>query len=305
MGQDCEGIRRQSRLIPVSDSSSYGSRQALQVPSGACDCHLHVYDDTYPIAQTATLWPPNASVADYKQVQLRMGTERAVVVTPSTYGFDNSLLVAALREFGKVARGLAVISGRESSMQLQALQEQGVRGVRLNFSHGALHQLHEIEAIARAITPLGWHLQLLMSVEQMSAAIPILNTLTTPLVFDHFARVGPGVAGHPVHSWLLDQMREGKAWVKLSGEYLLTPEGEIGHPAMASIARSFLTANPHRVLWGSNWPHPTASAGLHPFPDDTEQLLCLHNWCSSFPRSEQLLHRVLVDNPTQLYGFDS
>jgi D-galactarolactone isomerase len=264
---------------------------------------MHLYDDAYPVASTATLRPPNATLADYKAVQVQWGTERTVVVTPSTYGFDNALLVDALRTLGENGRGVAVISGRESSAQLRQLHAQGVRGVRLNFSHGALHQPDELATIARAIAPLGWHLQLLMSVDQMAAAIPFLESLSVPLVFDHFARIGAGLAGHPVHTWLLGQLRTGNAWVKLSGEYLLTPNGRLGDPDMHTIATSYLKANPGRVLWGSNWPHPTASAGLHPMPDDAALLHHLQLWCRSFPDPEGLMRRVLVDNPAQLYGF--
>jgi D-galactarolactone isomerase len=284
-------------------TTTAGTNEAL--PRGACDCHLHVYDNSYPSASTATLFPPNASLSDYREIQSRLGTHRAVLVTPSTYGVDNTLLVDALHDLGESGRGVAVISGQESSAHLQQLRARGVRGVRLNFSHGALHRLEEIEPIARLIAPLGWHLQLLMSIEQMRGVMQQLEKLPCALVFDHFARIRPGLLGHPVHTWLLNKLATGKAWVKLSGEYLLTPDGTAGHSGINAIAKSFLQANPGQVLWGSNWPHPTASAGIHPFPNDTALIPRLGEWCGLLPNSEELLQRVLVDNPAQLYGFSS
>ena len=35
------------------------------VPAGACDCHVHAYDDAYPLAPTATFKPPHAPMANY------------------------------------------------------------------------------------------------------------------------------------------------------------------------------------------------------------------------------------------------
>ena len=59
------------------------------VPQGACDCHVHLYDAAFPAVPCAVLLPPDASVADYRQLQKRTGTHRTVLVTPSTYGTDN------------------------------------------------------------------------------------------------------------------------------------------------------------------------------------------------------------------------
>src|SRR6478735_9449546 len=73
----------------------------LKAPSGATDCHHHVYDARFPPSPTATLKPPDASVEDYRKLQRRLGLSRNVVVQPSTYGTDNRLLVEALEAFGR------------------------------------------------------------------------------------------------------------------------------------------------------------------------------------------------------------
>jgi len=49
----------------------------------ACDCHLHVYEDGYPRATTATFKPPHAPAAAYREVQRRLGFGRAIVVQPT------------------------------------------------------------------------------------------------------------------------------------------------------------------------------------------------------------------------------
>lgn len=278
------------------------SSAATHVPAGACDCHLHVYDNAHPIAPGAKLNPPTATLDDYRRIQARMGTARAVVVTPSTYGADNAVMLGGLAQLGSQGRGVAVIQGDESDVQLHNLKQAGVRGVRLNFSLGATNDVASIEHIAHRIAPLGWHLQLLMPVDQLVALGPVLERLPTDLVFDHFGRITPGQCmQHPAHHWLLAMMRRGKAWVKLSGAYLVSVVASVEDTALDELARSFIDAAPGQVVWGSDWPHATASAGLQPMPDDARQIDRLAEWA----REASSLHRILVSNPARLYDFPS
>lgn len=273
---------------------------STSLPAGACDCHIHVYDARLPAVAGAKLQPPDAVIADYQRVQQRMGTRRAVVVTPSTYGTDNRPTLAGLAELGPDGRGVAVITGDESMDALRLLHAQGVRGVRINLSLGVLHQIRDIEKVARRIEPLGWHVQLLMPLEQLAALGSLLHSLPVDLVFDHFGRVPPALCGqHPAHDLLLALLQTRRAWVKLSGGYLVSPTGQSDDPQLLPLARSFIDLAPDRVLWGSDWPHATASAGHQPMPDDAAQVDALARWAGDAHR----LHQILVTNPEQLYGF--
>ncbi|MDQ7971487.1 MAG: amidohydrolase family protein [Rhodocyclaceae bacterium] len=272
------------------------------LPAGACDAHIHVYDARFPAVAGARLTPPDASVADYRRLQQRTGLRRAVVVTPSTYGSDNRPMLQALQALGDDARGVAVIDGTETDAELAALHARGVRGVRLNLSLGVGTHADMLTPIARRIAPLGWHLQLLMPVDVLLAQAAVLSALPVPLVFDHFARLSPADAGrHPAHAVVLQLLRAGRAWIKLSGGYLVSPEHSTEDPALDDLARSFLDAAPGRVVWGSDWPHATATAGLQPLPDDARQLDRLAQWTGG----GELLAQVLVRNPAALYGFDA
>ena len=278
----------------------------VPLPAGTCDAHIHVYDQRCPSVPGARLLPPNASLAQYRQVQARMGTQRAVVVTPSTYGYDNSLLLAALDELGEHGRGVAVIGAQTPQAELAQLHAQGVRGVRLNLSMGVTHQPCDIRPIAECIAPLGWHLQLLMPPDTLLAQAALLQALVRELpinlVLDHFARLGPAQLGqHPAHAQVLALLATGRVWLKLSGGYLVSPLGSSEDPALHALARSFIEAAPERMLWGSDWPHASASAGLHPWPDDARQLECLAHWAGDAHTLEQ----VLVRNPEHLYGFNA
>ncbi|MDF2780535.1 MAG: amidohydrolase family protein, partial [Geminicoccaceae bacterium] len=86
-------------------------RPQLQAPAGACDCHMHFYGtpDQYSVAPSAAFLPPPATVADYREVQARLGLERVVVVQPSAYGTDNRCTMNAVEEIGEGARAVVVI----------------------------------------------------------------------------------------------------------------------------------------------------------------------------------------------------
>lgn len=283
--------------VPFSAGTS-APRAAM--PAGACDCHIHVYNQRFPVANGARLTPPDASVADYRQLQQRIGTQRAVLVTPSTYGNDNRTMLDALAVLGDEGRGVAVIDGSESDEELERLKNLGVRGIRLNLSLGVTGTVDHIGPLAHRIAEWGWHLQLLMPPEQLAELGSVLRHLPVQIVFDHFARIAPAQAGrHAAHQLVLELLAEGRAWVKLSGGYLVSPQQSSDDPGLDALARSYLDTAPDRVLWGSDWPHATASAGLQPMPDDARQLDRLVDWTGD----ASLLRRVLVDNPVALYGF--
>ncbi|CAN7381400.1 amidohydrolase family protein [Acidovorax sp. LjRoot194] len=277
------------------------------VPAGACDCHVHVYDSRFPAAPQARLLPPDASALDYAALQQRIGTTRVVLVTPSTYGTDNRPMLeglAALGAMGVPARGVAVIDGTESDAALQRLHAAGVRGVRLNLSLGVSGTADSLLPLARRIAPLGWHLQLLMAPDVLIAQADVLRQLPVPVVFDHFGRIAPAQAGrHPAHALLLALLQCGQAWVKLSGGYIVSEQHSVEDPALDTLAASYLRCAPHRVVWGSDWPHATASAGVQPLPDDARQVDRLADWAREAGDSSATLQRVLVDNPAALYGF--
>jgi predicted TIM-barrel fold metal-dependent hydrolase len=250
--------------------------------------------------RSAKLQPPDASVENYRCIQKRMGTTRAVIVTPSTYGTNNAAMLHGLASFGAHARGVAVISGKESDDDLREMHRQGVRGVRINLSLGVTHDASVIERMADRIQPLGWHLQLLMSLEQLLTLEDVLHKLPVDVVFDHFARVTPRDGGvHPAHDLVKALLIAQRAWVKISGGYLLSDNGSITAPELIELARSYTRIAPERVVWGSDWPHATASAGYQPMPDDAQQIDHLAAWMAT----PQLLEQILVTNPARLYEF--
>jgi len=285
----------------VAPFSAGRGRTTVDVPPNACDCHVHLYDARYPAAMGATLRPPDASAADYRQLQQRTGTQRVVFVTPSTYGIDNGPLCDALAAFGTKARGVAVVDEQASDALLAALHVRGVRGIRLNLSLGVVNSASQIAPLARRIAALGWHLQLLAPVDTWSDLGSVLDDLPVPIVFDHFGRLAPSMAGkHPAHALILRLLEKRCAWIKLSGACIVSERGAPWYEDVAALARSFLETAPDRVLWGSDWPHASATAGHQAVPNDAQLMTLLAGWTDT----ASALHRVLVDNPAELYGFD-
>src|SRR5262249_48908744 len=109
-------------------------RPKLALPSGSCDCHAHIFgpQSRYPLAATRSYTPPDCPLPSYLEMLRAIGVERAVLVQPSVYGTDNSLLVDALASKTFPLRGIAVVDDDISDAELDKLNAAGVRGVRLN-----------------------------------------------------------------------------------------------------------------------------------------------------------------------------
>jgi D-galactarolactone isomerase len=263
---------------------------------GATDCHHHVYDARYPVAHDATLTPPDATVGEYRAIQRRLGLSRNVVVQPSTYGTDNRLLCAALRDFGDSARGVAVVDPAASRAALGELHECGVRGVRLNFRMGRAG-IHDVRPIARLAAEQGWHLQVLADPAQLENHLDVWAGLPVPLVLDHLALLPPdrSAPGWNAVRRLLDG---GGTWVKLSGIELLGG-GPDGVAPFLATGRELAAHAPERMVWGTNWPHPSEPVDSRSDPHGLIDALAA--WVPD-PDAQRA---VLVDNPERLYGFAS
>lgn len=267
------------------------------VPAGTVDCHHHIYDRRFPIAPSATLQPDDATVADYRALQARLGTTRNVLVQPSTYGTDNRLLIEALGQFGAQARGIAVVDTGVSDAELKALDAAGVRGIRFNLVQSGATTVEMVEPLARRIESLGWHVQLHMTGDQILPVADLLQRLPVPIVFDHLGRL-PQPAGihHPAFAVIHGLLDGGRTWIKMSGPYQDTRVGQPTYADVASVAQAFAVANPDRMVWASDWPHPTERLTK---PDDAQMMDLLADWVPDAATRG----RILVRNPEVLYGF--
>jgi predicted TIM-barrel fold metal-dependent hydrolase len=255
--------------------------------------------------------PGPAPLAGLIAHQQALGLERVVIVQPSVYGTDNSCMLDALYRLGPRARGIAVVDANVSHDALRQMHEAGVCGIRLNLETAGVTDLHtarrRIEEAAAQAAPFGWHIQIYAGLSVIAALHDVIRDLPVMVVFDHFARVkAVGGPDQPEFAALLSLVRMGKAYVKLSAPRRISDLPD--HRDASAIAGAFLKANPERLLWGSDWPHPGTRPGcardpeqIEPFyPDDDGLAL---NRLNSWMGSADLTRQVLVENPARLYGF--
>ncbi len=278
---------------PVPHSSGEDAPD-FEVPAGACDCHMHLFDAGAPFAPGPVLRHADASLADYRLLQRRLRLERHVIVQPSGYGTDNRVLVRGLAEGGGSARGVAVIDTSATAGELDALHASGVRGVRFNLVQSGATDEGMLEKVARSVEPWGWHLQLHLPPAALVRWSERLLDLPVPVVLDHFARVrvDPSLAD-ALGETVARMLASGRAWVKLSGAYIAAPESR-DHEELAGSVKRWAAARSDRLLWGTDWPHATESAK----PDDARLMNLLERWLTTGQ-----VRQVLVDNPEALYGF--
>jgi predicted TIM-barrel fold metal-dependent hydrolase len=257
---------------------------------------MHVFDDTRLPVAGAIVTPPTATVNDYKKLQERLGTRRHVLVQPSTYGTDNSLMVSTLRENRTNARGIAVVNDQVSDEELVSLNDAGVVGIRFNQVQAGATSLAMLDSLALRIKTLGWHIQLHLAGQQLIDSAELLLRLGVPLVLDHYARLHhvPSLA-NAVTENVMRLMDSGRVWLKLSAPYLSSqakhpPYIDIGH-SLESLTRNF----PERLVWGSDWPHATEADK----PDDAQML----DWLIDQVPSRKLQELVFVENAESLYRF--
>jgi predicted TIM-barrel fold metal-dependent hydrolase len=281
-------------------NSSGTSLPRFRAPAGACDCHFHVYDARFPMAWPSLPVVPDATVREYRLLQKRIGTQRAVVVQPAAYGTDNRVTIDAIAQLGTdVARGVAVAHPTITDEELGALHEGGIRGLRFSIHdpHTEIAGADMIEPLAARVHELGWHVQLHARGEQLVALEDLLARLPCTVVLDHFARLpqpeGVHHAAMPAIKRLLDS---GRGWVKLCAPYLDSRTGSPRYADLKPVAKALIQHAPERMVWGSDWPHPTEP---HTKPDDAALLDLLQEWVGDEPTRR----RILVANPAELYGF--
>jgi predicted TIM-barrel fold metal-dependent hydrolase len=259
---------------------------------------MHIYDARFPALRPASRMQADAAVADYRRLQRRTGTSRVVIVTPAVYATDNRVTLDAIAQLGDGARGVAVVHPEVGDAELEALHNGGIRGIRFTqFDPAtATTTIDMIEPLSRRVAELGWHAQIHMRGDQILAAADLWRRLPSAIVFDHMGRLPqPAGVDHAAFAIIRRLIDQGRTWVKLSGAYLDTRVGPPTYADATAVAQAFVAAAPERVVWGSDWPHPTEKEK----PDDAVLFDLLAAWAPDAATRR----RILVSNPETLYGF--
>jgi predicted TIM-barrel fold metal-dependent hydrolase len=238
--------------------------------------------------------------------------ERVVIVTPSVYGPDNAATLFGIKARGATARGVAVIDDKTPESDLDAMNQEGFRGIRLNLANSGVSDPNigraRFQAAVDRMKARGWHIQLFTSLSMISAIKDLVATSPVPVVFDHFggAQAELGLE-QPGFSDLLELVKSGKAYVKISSAYRaskLAPD----YPDAAPLAQALIAANADRIIWGTDWPHPNSVTPPGNKPTDLTPLLQIDdgrllNQLPVWAPDAAIRKKILVDNPARLYGF--
>jgi predicted TIM-barrel fold metal-dependent hydrolase len=211
--------------------------------------------------------PVHRPLADIEALAAAHGVRHLVLVQPSVYGSDNTVMLRALQAGAGRHRGVAVVGADVSDALLDELHAAGVRGVRFNLVSPVGHQGDAGDALrdlAPRLRARGWHVQWYAHAPQLATLAALQARSGLPFVLDHLAGLHAGLpAGDP--AWqAAAALAAGGAWIKLSGWYRLRAEAPYAalQPALARAAALFGA----RTLWGSDWPHTSfAPDALPPY----------------------------------------
>ncbi len=262
------------------------------------DCHAHLFGpyDRFPLAPDRSYTPPEALEAQYQALLARLGLSHGVLVHPSAYGADFSLLFHALSTYANL-RGVVVVQPG-TLPTLQGLRARGVRAARYSHRSGAganfagSASFDDLQAMAPALADASLHAELWTDCKVLPDIADALRASPVPVVIDHMGGfdVEAGV-DDPGFRSLLSLLESGKVWLKLCAyrNLLQVADFERGEP----FHRALLQANPERLVWGSDWPHLRVT----PVPDAAELLQTFRRWTGD----DALVQRMLVTNPDTLY----
>ncbi|PHH60617.1 hypothetical protein CDD81_1407 [Ophiocordyceps australis] len=274
--------------IPTSDSTSIldldltstparnaiSSTTAVTEPLVAWDSHMHLIDTVRFPAKPGAKYQPRRTynITDVALFEASIGCQAVTVVQPSIYANDNSLLLETLVALGlDRARGIVVFDAEATRKEtLQQWHDVGVRGARLNLRSVNKTLAPDVLAgrmtrYADAIRPLGWALQLYVSMETLPALEPVIARLGVRVLLDHFGSLkmppwSPTEA--QVDPYTIDgfasmmRLLEGNStWVKISAPYRLSHAPGPLWPDLDPLIDELLRLAPGKVLYGTDWPH--------------------------------------------------
>ncbi|MDB6085103.1 MAG: amidohydrolase family protein [Gammaproteobacteria bacterium] len=284
---------------PMRDADTL-TRPAFQLPSGACDSHVHVFEAAvkYPCVDKPHYTLPDGSLQKLERMTETLGLQRFVIVQPSYYGTDNHCMLDALRAAGTHARGVAMVEDECTDAELRDMHAHGVRALRLDLFLRAgwptADIIAYIEQSVRRTRPLGWHVQFYSPGRVVRDLLPFLAGFDADFVIDHMGYMLPsdGLTDTDFDR-LLAVIRAGRGWIKLSAPYRLAPDGNFQR--LKPMARAIIEAAPDRVIWGSDWPH---------IPEGGKDTGALLNLLSDWAPDPEARRRILVSNPAKLFDFE-
>jgi predicted TIM-barrel fold metal-dependent hydrolase len=300
-------------LAPGKASGNYADTSAdtsagihTDTLPGIADCHFHVIAPLgeHAMAPDRSYTPAPAPLVAWRETLSPLGVTHGVVVQPSFYGMDNSVLLQALAQGDGRLVGIAAVEPGITDRALDALVRAGVHGVRMAHVEAGdtraptgFVPFEAFDALESRLHDRGMHLQLLTDSRWLPGIAARLARARVPVVIDHMGRM-PAAWGndHPGFRALCRLLADGHVWVKLSGVANMSSAAP-DHDDVRGLHEALLAANPEQLVWGSDWPHTRPSGAT---PRTAHLLRLLLAWTPSPADRERILQR----NPQALYQWD-
>lgn len=234
--------------------------------TGLVDAHVHVWTpdtERYPLAKgysRSSMQPSSFTPKQLMQHARPAGVSRVVLIQMSYYGFDNSYMLNVIQAAPKTYRGVAVIDEESKPVAtMKDLKKKGVSGFRIQpkkrdadtwlktagmksmWKTGADQNL----AMCHLINP-----EFLPSVKKMCQ-----QYRETPVVIDHFARIGVDGKIRPRDLDNLCRLAPFKnVTVKISAYYALGKKKAPYKDLAPMIKRVLDEFGADRLMWASDCP---------------------------------------------------
>jgi predicted TIM-barrel fold metal-dependent hydrolase len=222
----------------------------------AWDCHVHVFDPAHP-AQSGHYRPGRRDLAEIERTAGALGVGHLVLVQPSVYGTDNTLILRALARAPGRHRGVAVVDSSVTEGELDTMHALGVRGARFNLVSPVGNGPEAFRALAPRLKARGWHVQWYARAEQLDTIAELHQGTGLPAVLDHLAGLHAGVDANAPAWAAMQRLADQGAWVKLSGWYRL--QASAPYEALQAHIQRVAACMGDHLVWGSDWPHTAFS----------------------------------------------
>jgi D-galactarolactone isomerase len=270
----------------------------LKTPPGACDTHMHFYDQNVPPAPGGPPLPGNFTVPMYRELQRLLGLQRVIVVQPNAYQAENRVTLESIRALGPGAKGVGVVKAEVSDQELERLTQGGIVAQRIFHLPNGATRFDGMDQVIARVHPFGWHANIQLDGRELPKYEAQIKRLPGRFVIDHVGKfLEPVPPEHESFRALLRLLDTGRCWVKLSAPYEVSKTGAPKYEDVSRLAKTLVNHAPERMLWASNWPHPGAPKNA--MPDDANLLDLLLEWAPDGSTRK----KILVDNPAELYKF--
>lgn len=277
-----------------------GRAPKIALPKGAVDTQMHLYLPGFPSSPGGPALPAGAlpDADQYRQFMRWLGIDRVIITQGNAHQRDNTNLIACLDAMGRVAHGVAAFGAETSENDLDVLSAAGVIGARIMDLPGGAVGLDELEAVADRAAARDWMVAVQFDGTNILEHEPRLKKLKSRWVFDHHGKFFSGAAPDGPEIAAVKRLIDGgNCWFKFAGAYESSKRGGPDYADIAALSRAIAGHAPERIVWGSNWPHNLAKTNAE-YPDDAALADTVLGW---LPDAE-VRHRVLVENPEQLFG---